>query len=151
MSENDKVSANTDLVQNQGADVETSDAQEIIDSLEGVPENERKVIEKLMVSSVQMSGRFSPQNAISKKITEEHITQYLDGAREEMQNSYAEKKHNKIFAFLVLLMTMVFFVVIILILKDKPEIMEKVLYTLGGLVAGAFGGYGFGKRRIDDE
>ena len=67
-----------------------------------------------------------------------------------MQNSYAEKKQNKIFAFLVLLMTMVFFVVIILILKDKPEIMEKILYTLGGLVAGAFGGYGFGKKRNED-
>ena len=150
MSENDKVNANTDLVQNHGADEDTSAAQEIIDSFEGVPENERKVIEKLMVSSVQMSGRLSPQNAISKKITEEHITQYLDGAREDMQNSYAEKKQNKIFAFLVLLMTMVFFVVIILIHKDKPEIMEKILYTLGGLVAGAFGGYGFGKKRNED-
>lgn len=150
MSDNDKVSAKKDLVQNQSEDLENADAEELFETLEGVPEEKRKVIEQLMISSVQMSGRFSPENAISKKITEEHISQYLEGAREDMQKSYDEKKQKKIFMFFMLLLTMVFFVVVILILKDKPEIMEKVIYTLGGLVAGAFGGYGFGKRRNED-
>lgn len=118
--------------------------------LDGVPEEERKVIEKRMVSMFQMGGSFSPESAISKKITEEHITQYLDGAREDMRNSYSEKKQGKIFLFLSLLLSMVFFIAVIVILKDQPDIMEKIIYTLGGLIAGAFGGYGFGKKKSGD-
>ena len=67
-----------------------------------------------------------------------------------MKNSYAEKKQSKIFLFLSMLISMIFFVIVIVILKDKPDIMEKIIYTLGGLVAGAFGGYGFGKKKSDD-
>ena len=46
---------------------------------------------------------------------------------------------------------MVFIVVLVFLLSDKPDVLEKVLYTLGGLIVGAFGGYGFGKTKKDDE
>lgn len=45
---------------------------------------------------------------------------------------------------------MAFIVVIILLLKDIPDIMEKIIYTIGGLAAGAIGGYGFGKFKNDE-
>lgn len=144
------MSDSEELVQHDDEDIDNIDTGEIFEGLEDVPEEKRKVIEKLMVSSIQMRGMISPENAISKKITEQHITQYLEGAREDMKNSYAEKKQSKIFLFFTLLISMVFFVIVIVILKDKPDIMEKVIYTLGGLVAGAFGGYGFGKKKNDD-
>ena len=125
------------------------DADDLFENLDDVPEEMRKEIEKLMVSSIQMRGMISPENNISKKITEEHITQYLDGAREEMNNNYIEKKHSKIFLFLTMLISMGFFIAVIAMLKDKPDVMEKIIYTVGGIVAGAFGGYGFGKRKKD--
>lgn len=62
-----------------------------------------------------------------------------------MKHTYQEMKHRKIFTFATIVIAMIFFVVIIVLLKDNPDVMEKVLYTVGGVVIGAFGGYGFGK------
>lgn len=67
-----------------------------------------------------------------------------------MKNSYAEKFQKKVFTFLTMLIAMIFFIVIIVLLKDKPDIMEKVLYAVGGVIAGAFGGYGLGKKQSNE-
>lgn len=84
------------------------------------------------------------------QITSEHISKYLEGAELDMKNSYTEKFHKKIFAFLTTIVAMIFFVIIVVLLKDTPDIMEKVIYTVGGVVIGALGGYGFGKNRSDE-
>ena len=63
---------------------------------------------------------------------------------------YIGKSHKKVFTFLTIVVAMIFFVIIILLLEDKPEIMEKIIYTLGGVIAGAFGGYGFGYGKQPD-
>lgn len=51
----------------------------------------------------------------------------------------------------MVLLFMIFIVILVNLLIDKPDILEKVLYTMGGLIVGAFGGYGFGKTKKDDE
>lgn len=118
--------------------------------LENVSPEQRKIIERMMISSsVQMRSVSSPETAVMKKITSDHISKYLDGAELEMKNSYAEKFHKKVFAFLTMIIAMVFIILIVILLKDKPDIMEKIIYTVGGVVIGAFGGYGFGKNRDD--
>ena len=90
-----------------------------------------------------------PEMELMKKINDEHITTYLESAKEEMEMSYKERGQNKFFIAGVLLSTMIFIVVIILILKDVPDVMEKVLYALIGLVTGILGGYGIGKNKSD--
>ena len=50
----------------------------------------------------------------------------------------------------ILLIVVAFIIILISMLKDKPDIMEKVLYASGGLIAGALGGYGFGKSKRDE-
>lgn len=105
----------------------------------------------MMISSVQMGSIASPpEAAVMKKLTPEHISKYLEGAEQEMKNSYAEKFHKKVFTFLTMIIAMIFFIVIIVLLKEKPDIMEKVIYTVGGVIVGAFGGYGLGKNQRDD-
>lgn len=127
---------------------EESALEEVLDS---VPPEHRKVIERMMISSsVQMRSVSSPETVVMKKLTPEHISKYLDGAEQEMKNSYAEKFHKKVFTFLSMIVAMIFFIIIIVLLKDSPDIMEKVIYTVGGVVVGAFGGYGFGKNRNED-
>lgn len=129
-------------------ELEESELEEVLDS---VPPEQRKIIERMMISSVQMrSIAASPESAVMKKITPDHITKYLEGAEEEMKNSYKERFQRKVFTFLTVLIAMVFFVVIIILLKELPDIMEKVIYAGGGVIAGAFGGYGIGKNRRDD-
>lgn len=123
--------------------------EEISELLENVPPEHRKEIEKFMISTVQMRGVSMPEMELMKKINDEHITTYLESAKEEMEMSYKERGQNKFFIAGVLLSTMIFIVVIILILKDIPDVMEKVLYALIGLVTGILGGYGIGKNKSD--
>lgn len=132
-------------------DKDNLEESELEEVLESVPPEHRKVIEKMMISSsIQMRSISSPETAVMKKLTPDHISKYLDGAELEMKNSYAEKFHRKIFTFLTMIVAMVFFVLLVLLLKDNPDIMEKIIYTVGGVVIGAFGGYGFGKNRSDE-
>lgn len=129
---------------------ETLDETELEEVLDSVPPEHRKMIEKMMISSVQMRSVSSPEAEVMKKLTPEHISRYLEGAEQEMKNSYAEKFHKKVFTFLSMIIAMVFIIVIIILLKETPDIMEKIIYTAGGVVIGAFGGYGFGKNHNDE-
>lgn len=123
---------------------------ELEEVLESVPPEHRKMIEKMIISSsVQMRSIVSPETDVMKKLTPEHISKYLDGAELEMKNSYTEKFHKKVFSILSMTIIMIFLIVIIILLKDNPDIMEKVIYAVGGVIAGAFGGYGFGKNKND--
>lgn len=85
-----------------------------------------------------------------KKISQEHITDFLAASKEEMRESYKERRDRKIYSTIMLLIALTFITVIILILKSMPEIMEKVIYTIGGVVLGAFGGYGYGKTKNEN-
>lgn len=124
---------------------------ELEDVLESVPPEHRKIIERMMISSsIQMRSITSPETEVMKKLTPDHISKYLDGAELEMKNSYAEKLYRKVFTFLTTIVAMVFFIILVILLKDIPDVMEKVIYIVGGVIVGAFGGYGFGKNKNDD-
>lgn len=80
------------------------DEAELENVLDSVPPEHRKVIERMMISSsIQMRSISSPETAVMKKITPEHISKYLNGAELEMKNSYTEKFHRKIFTFSTML------------------------------------------------
>lgn len=98
-----------------------------------------------------MRGMISPEASVMNKITEDHITEYLQGARKEMENSFDERKQNRIITFITLILAMIFFIIIILLLKDMPDFMEKIIYSLVSLIAGAIGGYGYGKTKSDND
>ncbi len=132
-------------------DKDNLEEAELEDVLESVPPEHRKVIERMMISSsIQMRSISSPETAVMKKLTQDHISKYLDGAELEMKNSYAEKFHRKVFTFLTMIVAMAFFIFLVILLKDNPDVMEKIIYIVGGVVIGAFGGYGFGKNRNDE-
>lgn len=118
--------------------------------LEGIPKESRHEVKKLVGMSMQMGGVISPQMELMKKMTSEHVSEFLATQKKEMENHYKENRENKIFLFAILLITLVFIILLIQLLKDKPDIMEKVLFTLGGLITGLFGGYGIGKSKNSD-
>ena len=93
----------------------------------------------------------SPEIELMKKMTSQNIETFLDGQKSAMEYQFKESRDNKIFIGIVVFLFMVFIVVLVFLLCDKPDVLEKVLYTLGGLIVGAFGGYGFGKTKKDDE
>ncbi len=116
--------------------------------VESAPEGIRHEL-KQMGMFMQMSGRVSPEAELMKKMQPEHVTAFLDGQREASQNQFKESRERKIFLAFILVMVLIFVVVLVIILKEKPDLLEKVLYTLGGLLTGLIGGYGYGKSRDD--
>lgn len=127
---------------------DSTEEAEAIDMLEGLPTQEKKIVSREMI---RMMGVMKQENPIVKKITPEHIDKFLDGSKLELQESYKERHERKIFQFLIFTVALIFIGVLAWMLKDKEDLLEKILYTLGGLVAGAFGGYGYGKKSGEDD
>lgn len=118
---------------------------ELEQALQFVPKESRREIYGLMVSSMTRS----PEADIAKKVTSEHISQMLETQKRSMDYSFQDNKMTKMISLIVFILTLVFIGVLIVLLKEKPDILEKILTILvsGGL--GAFGGYGFGKNSKD--
>ena len=93
----------------------------------------------------------SQENEIAKKINGEHIASYLDGMQENMRNRYKEKREQKIFNAVMVAVVLIFFTVIIVLLKDTPDVLEKIVWSVSGLVAGAIGGYGAGRLKSNED
>lgn len=121
--------------------------------LEGLPKDAKKRVEKLVVQEFGMMGigRRSQENEIAKKINEEHITNYLNGAKEQMHNDFRERHERKIFTIVLVSLALIFILLVIILLKENTAVLEKIIYSITGLVAGAFGGYGFGRRTNQDD
>lgn len=124
--------------------------RELSEILEDVPKEVRHEVKRMVAMSMQMGGVISPQLELMKKMTTENVTEFLQGQREVSNNQFKESRDNKIFLVIVLLMVLIFVTALVILLKGNPDMLEKVLYTLGGLVAGLFGGYGYGKSKRDD-
>lgn len=129
---------------------DTEDVESIEAMIEHLPEDKQKLIIQETFGMMGI-GRLAPENELAKKINETHITNYLDGAREQMQNDYKEKHEKKIFVVVLVALALAFFTTIIVLLKDNPDVLEKIIYSVGGVIVGAFGGYGFGRQKRDDD
>lgn len=147
----DKKTINSNMEDENKEKESNNKEQEPIDIiLENIPKEERHEVKKMIGLSMQMGRTISPEMELMRKMTPEHVTEFLEAQKEEMQNQFKENRENKIFLVAILLIVMAFIVILIYLLKDKPDIMEKVLYTLGGLITGLFGGYGFGRTKRDE-
>ena len=79
MAESNKESAQ--VVEHEA---EESLPEELSEALEEMSPEVRKHVEKFMISSVQMGGIVKQENAVAKKITEEHITEFLQDSKLQM-------------------------------------------------------------------
>ncbi len=79
---------------------------------------------------------FSPSEQIAGKITEEHITEYLESNRGERLQAYKERREKRFLTVLGLITVLAAIVLIVWFLKDNPAILVNILYIFGGL--GAF-------------
>lgn len=140
-----------ELEHSKSADEKFEDAV-INDVIEKVPAEDRHQVKKMMSMTMEM-GRFmsaSPEMELMKKMTDQNIETFLNGQKEAMTYQFKESRENKIFLGIMVVCFMVFIIILITLLSDKPDVLEKVLYTIGGLIVGAFGGYGFGKTKKDE-
>lgn len=142
---------NASSIQSSSPEEKVEDMESIIDDIESLPTDAKKLVKVVQEVGLMGVGHISQENEIAKKINAEHITNYLDGAKEQMQNAYKERHEKKIYTVILVVLALIFFVTVIVLLQDKPEILEKVIYSVAALVAGAFGGYGFGKQSSQSD
>ena len=113
-------------------------------------DSESKEHELIEMSQVMATlSQISSGTDFSDKITTEHITRYLDGAEKNMTLAFEEKKHSKYFILALAIIVSIVFIILVVILKHKPDVLEKLIYSVGGLFTGFAGGYGLGKKRED--
>ena len=124
--------------------------KEFSEILEDMPKEARHEVRKMVGMSMQMGGIISPQLELMKKMTSENVTEFLQGQRESANNQFKESRDHKILLAFTLVISFLFITVLVILLKENPDILEKVLYTLGGLVTGLLGGYGYGKSKREE-
>lgn len=124
----------------------------IDDVIQKFPVEDRHEVRKMMSLSMEMNKVMSasPEMELMKKMTSENIETFLEGQKEAMGYQFKEGRENKIFLCIIVLIFLIFIVILVNLLKDKPDILEKVLYTMGGVIVGGFGGYGVGKTKKDE-
>ncbi len=127
-------------------DIKSTD-DELLEVINELPKEQREAVESLIFQSVQMQAMVSPESAMLKKIDGEHITKFLDASEKNMELSYKDRNNTRKAILIVVIASFVLVSFLVFMLKSNPETLEKVLFTIGGVIAGAFGGYGFGKHK----
>ena len=95
-----------------------------------------------------MMGMTEPtESSVAKKITEEHITMMLGLEQKGIETQYKENKSNRVFIVAIAILGVGLIITILVLFRDKPDMVEKILYAAGGVAAGFLGGLGVGKSK----
>jgi len=126
------------------APVLQEDASELIpdEILESIPVEERSKIKSFM-SQTMISGVMKRSNPIAEKITSEHLTRLLENSDEQDKRDRAERKSEKNYQIIFLIIGLAFIGFLIVFLKDDKELLYKVIIAIISFV----GGFGIGKTR----
>lgn len=91
------------------------------------------VYRELYTEILEHLRSFSPSEEVAGRITEEHITEYLEGTREEKLLAFRERREKRILTALEILASLTAVVLTVWFLRDNPAILVNVLYLIGGL------------------
>lgn len=78
---------------------------------------------------------FSPAEQMMGQITEEHITDYLEGLNEERIQKYRERREKRLLLFFEIIAVLTAIVLVVKFLGNNPALLTTVIYTIGGLLA----------------
>ena len=78
---------------------------------------------------------FTPSDQVACRITEEHITSYLENNHEERVLQYKERREKRFFSTLELIAVLASIVLIVWALQDNSAILVTLLYIIAGLGA----------------
>lgn len=79
------------------------------------------------------SSAFSPADELTAKITEDHITEYLEGSREARLQHFKEEREKRLLTAFELAAALAAIVLVVYFLKDNPAILVNILYLVGAL------------------
>lgn len=89
--------------------------------------------EDLYAEILEHFRSFSPSEQVAGRITREHITEYLEGSREDRLLAFKERREKRFLTALEILAALTAIVLIVWFLKENPAILVNILYLIGGL------------------
>lgn len=119
--------------------------------LQGLPKEKREIIERTFVSQIAMINRTSPEGEIAKKISEGHIDKLLDNRAKAMEYTHKDEVQKKVFFSVMVVLVLITVFGVILLLKDNPDTMERILTVIVTAIISGLGGYGVGKGRGSND
>ena len=126
---------------------------EVESAFKKLSESKPKVVSEFMA----MMGSGPIVNPLHQKMGPEHITQMLELAAKHDEREYdlqcrsgtdeaCHQKSIRRYGFAYFTGIFILVCTVLILFKDKPEILVPVLSGIGGLVGGFLGGYGLGKQ-----
>ena len=96
-------------------------------------------------------------NPLHSKMTGEHITQTLELAHKHDEREYNLQDRrleiqasSRYFRIAIFGMSLLAFMALVWLFRDKPDVLIPLLTGLGGLVSGFAAGWGYGRGGSDD-
>lgn len=114
--------------------------------LEAIPEEERGKVASI-IKQTMISGVMRRSNPIADKITSEHITQLITKSDEHDIRDRAERKSERNYNLLLVLIGIVFIGFLIVFLQNNEDLLIKVIIGIISFI----GGFGFGQSRKKKE
>ena len=100
-----------------------------------------------MITQTMVSGVMKKNNPISEKITSEHISKLIENSNIQDERDRKERKSDKNYQVIFLLIGLFFLVFLIVFLKDDKELLYKIVIAIISFI----GGFGIGKTRIKQK
>jgi len=110
-------------------------------NLTALPEGSRAEMLKEVLKSDQL-----PEHRKKQLENDEQAEYYRFQKTKLEHNKYIA---DRLFTFFSMMMAAGLVVTVLFLFRDTPEMVEKILVAVGGLVAGVIGGYGIGKSKQD--
>lgn len=134
-------------------EVLSSEIQDVGETIEKLSKKEPKVISEFMA----LAKMGSLANPLHEKLSDEHIGKIVDLAvkhderqyelhKTSQSNDFNDKQSDKKFYFAYFIVAVIVFLIVLIFLKDSPQILIPTLTGLGGLVSGFLAGLGFRKK-----
>lgn len=114
--------------------------------LEAIPEEERGKVASI-IKQTMISGVMRRSNPIADKITTEHISQLITKSDEHDIRDRAERKSERNYNLLLVLIGLVFIGFLIVFLQNNEDLLIKVVIGIISFI----GGFGFGQSRKKKE
>ena len=96
---------------------------------------EQEAYQEIYADILKHLREFAPSEIVAGKITEDHITEYLEYTSKERQQQFRERRERRIIHMLELFAALAAIVFIVKALSGNPAILVNILYIAGGLGA----------------
>lgn len=121
------------------------DNEELKKAIDSLPSGKRELVEKTFIGLLAKSSE-SAETIFAKKLTDKNIQQYLENDAKRDEYIYESNKENNHKQKFCLVVFSVVVIVLVILLRDKPDVMERLITVVVGCAVGFVGGYGYGSK-----